>query len=237
MEISLIRSVLGENNINISEDAKEKLCRLAELLIEFNSHTNLTAIKTDEGIALDHFADSLLGLDMIPEGARLIDVGAGGGFPSLPIAIARPDVTVVSLDSTAKKLKFIDRAASELGLGNITTLAARAEDAVKDKNMREKFDVATARAVSRLNILSELCLPFISLGGKFLSYKGREGATEYDEASKGIAVLGGKLTEMREFNLSYGELSRQRFIISIEKSRKTPDAYPRAYNKILKKPL
>ena len=237
MENSLIRSILGENNINISDDAKEKLCRLAELLVEFNSHTNLTAIKTDEGIALDHFADSLLGLDMIPEGARLIDVGAGGGFPSLPLAIARPDISVVSLDSTAKKLKFIDLAASELGLTNISTVAARAEDVAKDKNMREKFDVATARAVSRLNILSELCLPFISLGGKFLSYKGREGATEYDEAAKGIAVLGGKLTEMREFDLKCGELSRQRFIISIEKSRKTPDAYPRAYNKILKKPL
>lgn len=237
MQLEFLRGALGANNINLPDDCVSALCRLADLLVEFNAHTNITSIVSDEGIALDHFIDSLLPLDYFPRGCALLDVGAGGGFPSLPIAICRPDITVTALDSTAKKLTFIQSAAAALSLNNISTLPLRAEDAAALPEYREKFDVVTARAVAKLNILDELCIPFISRGGKFFAYKGRGAPTEYDEAAAGIEKLGGIGLQTLTFEPSLASAQRLRFIIIIEKTRSTPLIYPRPYSKILKKPL
>ena len=211
--------------------------KMTALLLEFNAKTNLTAITDPEGIILKHYADCLTIVDALPENARLMDVGAGGGFPSLIIALSRPDVRVISLDSTAKKLAFIDWCADELGMKNISTLSARAEDVGKNPSHREKYDVVCARAVARLNILSELCLPLVKKGGKFISMKGAGGQEEIDEAGGAIAALGGVLTENRVISLTDGKESFARNLIFVQKNALTPKIYPRNYSQISKKPL
>lgn len=211
--------------------------KMTDLLLEFNARTNLTAITDPKGIILKHYADCLTIVDAIPENARLMDVGAGGGFPSLIIALSRPDVRVISLDSTAKKLAFIDWCAEELGMQNISTLSARAEDVGKNPIHREKYDVVCARAVARLNILGELCLPLVKNGGKFIAMKGAGGQEEIDEAGRGIAVLGGELTENRIISLTDEEESFARNLIFVQKNKPTPKIYPRNYAQISKKPL
>ena len=211
--------------------------KMTALLLEFNAKTNLTAITDPEGILLKHYADCLTLVDDLPVNARLMDVGAGGGFPSLIIALSRPDVRVISLDSTAKKLAFIDWCAGEMGMKNISTLNARAEDVGRDPLHRGKYDVVCARAVARLNILSELCLPLVKTGGKFISMKGAGGQEEIDEARQGIAVLGGALTENRIISLTNGEESFARNLVFVQKNAPTPKIYPRNYAQISKKPL
>jgi len=211
--------------------------KMTALLLEFNARTNLTAITDPEGIILKHYADCLTIVDDLPENARLMDVGAGGGFPSLIIALSRPDVRVISLDSTAKKLAFIDWCADALGMPNISTMNARAEDVGKDPLHRGKYDVVCARAVARLNILSELCLPLVKTDGKFIAMKGAGGQEEIDEARKGIAVLGGVLTENRVISLTDGQESFARNLIFVQKNSSTPKIYPRNYAQISKKPL
>ena len=209
--------------------------RLGELLKSTNDKYNLTAITDDEGIIRRHFADSLMAAKHIPSGASVIDVGTGGGFPALPLAIARDDIRVTALDSTAKKLDFIKYAAKELSLENRTTLYARAEEAgARGAEHRERYDVAVSRAVARLNILSELCMPLVKVGGLFVALKGADGEAELSEAIGGIARLGGMIEDKESFELP---LAGARVIISIRKERATDGAYPRAFAKIKKSPI
>ncbi len=237
MNKDFLGEILRINGIEVSDDALTKLCSLSQLLIEFNSHTNLTAIKHDRGIAVRHIADSLTLLKYIesfPKGSRLLDVGAGGGFPSLPVAIARPDIEVLSLDSTAKKLKFITLAADEFKLDNISVLCARAEDAGKNAAYRESFDIVTARAVARLKVLCELCVPFVRVGGSFIALKGSDGRNELDEAHKIYNTLGCCSPAAFDEILLGEEQGQGRVIIRAEKRGKTPLNYPRPYNQIIK---
>ena len=230
--LAIIRSVFEQCGISqYAEGEKgEKFTLLFDELIAFNNVTNLTAITECEEVALRHFADSLTAADKIPEGACVIDVGCGGGFPTLPLAIARPDLAITALDSTAKKLVFVENMAKKLSL-NVKTLAARAEEIPE---CRESFDVATSRAVARMNLLTELCLPLVKVGGLFVAMKGASGREELAEAEGGIAKLGGKVTDVDAFTmLSAGE----RVIITVEKTAPTPSAYPRPWGKIKKKPL
>lgn len=226
-----------ENGLSEYAGVSEQLYTLTRLLIEYNAHTNLTAITDPDGIISRHYADSLALCRHIPPMATLLDVGAGAGFPSLPIAIARPDVTVTALDSTAKKLGFIDEAATSLGLTNITALNRRAENAAHESIYREHFTVVTARAVARLNILCELCLPFTEVDGKFIAMKGSAGESEFSEASEAIRVLGGVMTENIAGILITGGEIQKRYTIIIQKNRHTPKNYPRNYSQINKKPL
>lgn len=211
----------------------EKFRILANHLVLTNEKYNLTAITDDEGVILRHFADSLTAVKHIPKGAKVIDVGAGGGFPSLPIAIVRDDLKITSLDSTAKKLEFIKEAAELLSLDNITTVAARAEEVGREE-LRESFDVSISRAVARLSILSELCLPLTRVGGLFIAMKGADSQNELDEAEKGIKILGGELQYKEGFTLSD---AGERCIIVCRKNSSTQAKYPRAYAKIKKSPL
>lgn len=219
-----------------NEDTAEKLNILYEELCEVGSHMNLTAIRDLDGVLTKHFADSLSVARLIPEGAHLVDVGCGAGFPSLPLAIVRPDVQVTSLDSTAKKLGFVAATAKKLGLNNLTTLNTRAEDAGRDPKYRESFDVCVARAVSALNVLSELCLPLVKKGGLFIAMKSRLAENELADAAGGIIRLGGSKSEYFEpdFPEDAG-MSRTQLVFT--KLTPTPREFPRQYSQIIKRPL
>ena len=205
-------------------------------LVDFNQKVNLTAVTDIAGACAKHFADSLLIEEYIPEGATLCDVGCGGGFPTLPLAIVRPDLKITALDSTEKKLKFVSLMAEKLDL-NVTTLSARAEEIGQSEEYREKFDCVCARAVARLNILSELCIPLVRVGGKFISCKAAIGKEELTEAADGIEKLGATPVIIKEPELITAEGTQARAVFVFDKETSTPKVYPRHYSKISKKPL
>lgn len=217
-------------------DYADKFEMLYNELIEFNEKVNLTAVTDMAGACAKHFADSLLIEEYIPKGAKLCDVGCGGGFPTLPLAIVRPDLKITALDSTEKKLKFVSLMAEKLSL-NVTTLAARAEEVGQSKEYRESFDCVCARAVARLNILSELCIPLIRVGGKFISCKAALAQEELIEASSGIEKLGGILEKAEDTELITVNEKQSRAVFVFAKKASTPAQYPRHYSKISKKPL
>ena len=174
----------------------------------------------------------------IPENARIIDIGCGAGFPSLPLAICRPDIRIVALDSTAKRINYVQNTANALGLTNLSAIAARAEDKAKDSLYRESFDVAVARAVADLPVLCELCLPFVKVGGHFASMKAARGDEELDNARRAIKTCGGGVAQMIHADLTGdGSNYEKRRLIIIEKVEKTPKNYPRNFAQISKKPL
>lgn len=248
----ILSSLSGISPLGDSE--LESFDRLAEILVEENKKVNVTSIVDPVGIALKHFADSLavLNLDeMQKEGIKAIDVGCGGGFPGLPVKIVREDIHMTMLDSTEKKIRYVQNTADKLGLKNLKTVSARAEDKAGLKGeLRERFDVATARAVARLNVLVELCLPFVKVGGVFIAMKGAICEEELNESKNAIRTLGGKVKRVEEVNfdldLALFEsdkeaisdfLGSKRYMIVIEKIKPTPSNYPRPYAKITKKPL
>ena len=225
--------ILKENGLSeFATDAlAERFSELTDRLLAYNEGVNLTAITDPEQIILRHYADCLKAVHAFPQNAKVLDVGCGGGFPCLPLAIARPDLTVVGLDSTEKKLRFVESAAKGMGL-RLSTVAGRAEE-LSHTEMRESFDVVTARAVAALNVLSEWCLPFVKVGGQFISLKGSSGAEELAAAKKGISILGGGKPKLTEYMLA----DMGRSLIVVPKVAPTPEQYPRANGKIMKKPL
>ncbi len=237
--ISEITRVFKENALAsyLNAEKTEKFYRLTERMLCENEKYNLTAITEPKKIILNHYADCVALATRIPKGAKIIDVGCGAGFPTLPIAIVREDVQILALDSTAKRIEYVRGTAELLGLKNVTALSMRAEDGARMSEYRESFDIATARAVAELRILAELCLPFVRVGGKMLAMKGKNADFELSGAKKAIAILGGRDAKIETVTLhsEIEELSHP--IISIDKKVKTPDAYPRPYAKISKKPL
>ena len=235
---AILERSLGQNGIKALKNAQiEQFYRFTEHLLEVNAHTNLTAIRTLPEIISKHYADSLLASDLLPEGARVLDLGCGPGFPSIPLAIARPDLTVIGLDSTEKKIRFVEDSASLLRLSNLSAVAGRAED----RQMMQKlgsFDVVVSRAVARLNVLCELCLPYVKIGGQLVALKAAKADEELEEAQNAIKTLGGKIlaSDCKALNLLSGE-SEPRTLICIQKEAKTPSNYPRAFAMIRKKPL
>ena len=216
----------------------EQLCRfekLSELLIEQNKTMNLTAITDPDGIAVKHFADSISVLTAaeMHEGARVLDVGTGAGFPGIPLLIMRPDLDLTMIDSTAKKLKYVENTVNELGLA-ATTLHTRAEEAGQSKEYREKFDFVCSRAVAALNVLCEYCLPFVKQNGLFIAMKGAKAQEEIDGAKAAIKLLGGKIIAEKSFSLSDGG---ERTLVVIKKISQIPPKYPRPSAQIAKKPL
>lgn len=209
---------------------------LTDELLYMNERMNLTALKNENDIISKHYADSMKCIKYIPSGASVLDVGTGAGFPALPIAILRPDVKVCALDSTAKKLDFIKNTALKFNIRNLQTINVRAEEFGKGDG-REKFDVVVARAVARLNVLVELCLPLVKKSGIFISMKGASAEDELHEATEALGKLGGKFVENEEFDLLSETDIQKRSVIIIQKEAKTPNIYPRNYSQINKKPL
>jgi 16S rRNA (guanine527-N7)-methyltransferase len=221
-----------------SDEQIDKLYKLTEIMLEVNKSMNLTAITEESAVILKHYADSVSISRDIPEGARLIDVGCGAGFPSLPLAIFRPDISITALDSTAKRIDYVRATAEKLGLDNLTAVAARAEEHSRRLELRESFDIATARAVAAMPVLCEICLPFVKVGGKFIAMKASQGLSEAEVSKKAATVCGGSITEVKELSLvSISAEPEKRVVITVEKLSRTPDKYPRHYSQISKKPL
>ncbi len=233
----LLYGCFKENSLAhlLDESKSEKLYGYANMLIETNKQMNLTAITDMKGIIFKHFADSAKLCDYIPQGKTVIDVGCGAGFPSLVLAILRPDLEITALDSTAKKTVFISNCAKSLDIYNIKTVAARAEEFAQDN--RESFDFATSRAVARLNILCELCIPLVKVGGGFVPLKASKAQEEISEAKNGIRTLGAVLSKSNGYKLTSDGESLERCIFEIKKNVPTDLKYPRMYSQILKKPL
>ena len=236
---TLIKEVFAENELSdlLNSKSIEQLNVFIDRMLTVNKSMNLTAITDVEDVVLKHIADSAVIVKYIPKNARLMDVGTGGGFPSLPVAIFRPDVSVYALDSTAKKLKYIDETAAILGLENVKTVCGRAEEFGKSVNYRERYDIVTARAVSALNILNELCLPFLKVGGTFIAMKGMGAPEEMDLAKSGVIQLGGSKFRDVPLTLSYKDRRFSRHLVFSDKVKATPASFPRIYSRIAKKPL
>ena len=201
-------------------------------LVSYNDKVNLTAITEKHDVYTKHFLDSILSIDAIPIGSSVIDIGAGAGFPSLPIKIVRPDLEITMVDSLNKRITFLDYLTNILNI-KTTNMHSRAEDFAK--NHREIYDVAVARAVAKLNTLVEYLLPLIKVGGRIIAYKGSNFKEELAEATKAIDLLGGKYLKTLNFELpnNYGE----RNIVIIEKIKPTPSKYPRSKNQPKTNPI
>lgn len=223
-----------EIGVAIDAEALERFELFASLLVEKNKVLNLTAITDPEGIAVKHFADSLTALKMIDltSGARVIDVGTGGGFPGIPLLIARPEIKLTMLDSTQKKLAFVSESVEKLGL-QANIVHARAEEAGQG-DMRDSYDFAVSRAVAAMNVLCEYCLPFVKVGGTFCAMKGAKGKEELDDARKAIGILSGEVQRTETLLLADGG---ERTLVNIKKISHTPTKYPRPSAQISKKPL
>ena len=234
--IEILKTNAEAYGIEISDDLGEKLEIYARFLKEWNDKINLTAITDDEGIAIKHFLDCLLvsKAAQFKSGDKVIDVGTGAGFPGLVIAAAFPEVQVTLLDSTGKKLKAVENIRQEMGVQNAQVVHMRAEDAGKKPEFREKYDFATARAVAELRVLLEYTLPFVKVGGKFLSLKGASAVDEIDGAKASLKTLGGKIEGINEFILPGGD---KRAIINVKKISHIPPKFPRVSAQIAKKPL
>ena len=211
----------------------EKFSLFYDLLCEYNKKYNLTRITEEEDCRIKHFLDSLCGEKYFPLHARVFEVGSGAGFPSVPLMIARPDLSFVLAESVGKKCAFLEEAVRALAL-NARVLNARAEDTSKKAEYREKFDVCCARAVARLNTLAEYCLPFVKAGGVFIAYKGRA-QEELKEAENAIKLLGGQLLRAETYELPQD--AGERTLVIVKKVRPTPAAYPRGRGKERSKPL
>ncbi len=233
--ITILNSVLDELDIRLGDAAKNQLKRYYELLVEWNEKMNLTALTEPHDVALKHFADSLtlFKYTEIKEGASVIDVGTGAGFPGLVLKIARPDIRLTLLDSLNKRLSFLDTVCDELGLDGVVTVHSRAEDGSRTE-LRDSFDHAVARAVAPLNVLSEYCMPYVKVGGSFLAMKGKTAQEELAQAENAITRLGGQVSD--KFFFSLGDAG-ERGIIVINKVAPTPKEFPRKSKAIKNKPL
>ena len=216
-----------EYGLNLTEDQISAFNKYYELLYEWNKKINLTAITEPKDVAIKHMVDSLscFKADLFKENTSLIDVGTGAGFPGLPLKIFYPSLKLTLLDSLNKRVKFLQLVVDELGLKDVEVIHARSEEAARNKKYREKFDLATARAVARLPIICEYCLPFVKDGGTFIAFKGRQYEEEATQAQKAIKVLGGEIADIMPVKLP--EIDDKRAVIYIKKIKSTPKTYPR----------
>lgn len=230
---SYLKTEAGKLGVELDETALKRFELLAQMLVEWNSRVNLTAITESDEIVIKHFLDSLSPLAHIglANGAKVIDVGCGAGFPGLPILIARPDLKITFLDSVEKKLKFIERFLNEAELFG-ETLHERAEIIGQQASHREQYDAAFTRAVAPLNILAEYCLPLVRTGGTYVSMKGAEDET--DIGKNAIAKTGGEIEKVVSLELPNGD---RRNLVIVKKVSQTPTKYPRKSKKINTCPL
>lgn len=237
MDAMTLRQLAADRGVSLSDEQLEKFARYYELLVEWNEKMNLTGITEREQVYEKHFYDSITPAFYhdFSSVKSVIDVGSGAGFPGVPLKICFPHLKLTILDSLNKRLVFLQEVTKELGLQNVSFVHSRAEDAGRDAKYREAFDMATARAVARMNVLSELCMPFVKAGGVFLVMKGSNVEEEMTEGKKAIKTLGGKTEKVETFQLP--EEQSERNIIIIRKQQKTPGAYPRKAGTPAKKPI
>lgn len=232
----LLQNYIKDYKITLTENQYEQFQKYFELLVEWNEKMNLTAITDESGVALKHFADSLSLLNFvdIPQNSSLADVGTGAGFPGVVLKIARPDIKLTLIDSLNKRLVFLGEVCAQLGI-KAELIHSRAEDGARDEKLRESFDFAVSRAVARMNVLSEYCLPYVKVGGAFCAMKGAQANEEFKESLNAINTLGGKLEKKYFFELP--ENGGERAIAVVRKVKNTPQKYPRQSGKIKAKAL
>lgn len=226
-------AILNEKGLILTKMQQEQFLKFYELLISWNEKMNLTAITTFEEVLEKHFYDSLTPFNCDFNHKSLVDIGAGAGFPSIPLKIAYPDLEITIVDSLGKRMTFINEVIKELSLKKIKTIITRGEDFARLNP--DKFDYVSARAVARLNILNEICIPLLKNGGTFIAYKGSDGLNEINECKNAITLLGGKIENIDEFTLPNEKSLR--INIYIKKIKNTPSIYPREFAKIKKRPL
>ncbi|MBE6085779.1 MAG: 16S rRNA (guanine(527)-N(7))-methyltransferase RsmG [Selenomonas ruminantium] len=227
----------AEYGISLNDTQMAQYNRYFELLVEWNEKINLTAITEPKEVAIKHMIDSITAYDekLFKDGTTVIDVGTGAGFPGLPLKIFCPEIKLTLMDSLNKRIKFLQTVVEELGLKDVECVHARAEEGARNKKYRESFDIAVSRAVARLPILCEYCLPFVKKGGHFIALKGMQYQDEAAEAVKAIKVMGGSQTEIRPVKLP--ELDDKRAVIIITKTMPTPKTYPRKAGTPTKNPI
>ena len=229
---------LKELGIVLNKKQVNQFMKYYELLVEWNSFMNLTGITEFDEVMKKHFVDSVSlvkACDLEEKDVSLIDIGTGAGFPGLPLKIVFPKLKVTLLDSLNKRIKFLDEVILQLGLEDIDTIHGRAEDFAKPDKLREKYDICVSRAVANLATLSEFCLPFVKVGGCFVSYKSEKISDEANDAQKAITMLGGNVKEQIEFMLPDSDIYRNLFVI--EKTSATPKRFPRKAGMPAKEPL
>lgn len=232
-----LQTALEQLNIPYTEETLEKYRLYMEGIIEWNEKVNLTSITDKDEFIKLHFIDSIMSVptEEFQNAKKIIDVGTGGGFPGIPLALAAPDKEFVLMDSLNKRIKIINQLCEDIGITNVTAVHARAEELAKNKAHRQKYDLCVSRAVANLSTLSEYCLPFIKQGGWFLSYKGPDTDKELTDAKKAIKILGGQIDREELASLESSGLEHK--IIFIKKVKDTPAKYPRKAGTPSKDPL
>lgn len=228
---------LQQLHIELSEKQMEQFLQYYEMLVEKNKVMNLTAITEFDEVVEKHFLDSVSLTQQLDlhQPLKVLDLGTGAGFPGIPLKIVFPELEITLMDSLNKRVLFLQDVISSLQLENIEAVHGRAEEAARNKKYREGFDLCVSRAVANISTLSEYCLPFVKIGGSFISYKSSTIEDELKDGKKGIAILGGKVKDVYKFTLPDSKL--QRSFVIIEKEKKTPKAYPRKAGTPSKDPL
>jgi len=232
--VRLSRELLG---LELSPEVQRAFSLYADRLLEWNAHTNLTAITDPEAIEIRHFLDSLSVMRAVrlTPGMRVIDVGTGAGFPGLPLRLVFPQIRLTLLEATAKKTRFLQHVVAELGLEDVRILTARAEEAGQDAAIREQYDLVLARAVAKLPVLSEYLLPLCKVGGRCVALKGEHAAAEVQQAERALSILGGHVTRIVPVELP--QVAETHYLVTIEKNAATPPKYPRRAGVPTKRPL
>ncbi|USS87928.1 16S rRNA (guanine(527)-N(7))-methyltransferase RsmG [Fructilactobacillus hinvesii] len=232
-------AALAKQGINLSEQQKQQFQDYFRLLVDYNQRVNLTTITAEADVYLKHFYDSLTPAFYVSgfrKAATLVDVGAGAGFPSLPLKILNPELRVTIVDSLNKRIVFLQQLVDQLGLKDVRLVHARAEEfGGRRSQERERYDYATARALARLSVMSELCLPLVKVGGALIALKGAKAKSELSAATKALHVLGGQVTADHAFTLLPHD--EERHIIVIKKEKQTPIKYPRKAGTPNKEPI
>lgn len=235
MEKEEFFKVIGEFVPQITEEKQEKFYNYMNLLLDWNYKINLTAITEPNEIIVKHFIDSMTILKEIKDNSKIVDVGTGAGFPGIPLKISNETLEIVLLDSLNKRINFLNAVIEELSLKKISSIHFRVEEAGQNKQYREKFDVATSRAVAPLNILVEYMIPLVKVGGTCICMKGPDIEEELENSKKAIEILGGRIEKIENFTLANTDMKRN--IIIIKKIKETPNKYPRKAGTPSKEPL
>lgn len=235
--IEVLSKGVKDLNLDLTEDQKSKFSLYKDLLSEWNQKINITAITEDNEVDIKHFLDSLTSMvtGLFDEKKSVIDIGTGGGFPGLPLKIMNEDLNITLLDSLNKRIIFLNEVISQLKLKDIIAIHGRAEELGIRPDYREQYDICISRAVASLSTLSEYCIPFVKVGGYFISMKGPEVDEEIKESKKAINLLGGKIIENRIITIPQSDIVHS--LIIIEKIKHTPTRYPRGGGKPRKNPL
>lgn len=219
------------SGLSVTAEQADKFYKYYNILLDWNGRMNLTRITAPEEVLYKHFADSILGASLLPEGARVVDVGTGAGFPGVPLKIVRPDIELTLMDSLGKRIRFLEALCAELVI-QANAIHARAEDAARDPRLRERFDIALSRAVAPMNVLTELTLPFVRVGGASLMYKGSGAADELSACGRAFSELNCR-AETIPFDVAWGARS----IVRVVKIAPTPKKYPRKAGTAERSPL